>query len=210
VFDADQTYGFGTPQALEANYAKYEGRDIHVNYISQINEGLQKICVVCQSSKKGSDFEHIFVSGDVMRVGVSNEKTSVDLRAISVRPCFEGHSALMMVIYQLFKIASPSRMVFVRDCLPKTVAVLEHILNKFGILKVDYDNGEKYPDCYFSTMNVRLTAADFGIANAIIESDSSPLIQLNPHAFPTAAQLNDEEYVEEYFNSKHRRKNALV
>ena len=199
VFSAAQIALFGTPLELEAVYAKYAAK-IAENYVSTINKNLAIMWDKCQFSATRGAYTSIGSNSDVVNMNILKGATCIDLRNISVRPCFEGYGTLTLVIYQLLKIAYTLNIPFVciRGCLPKTVAILKYKFEQFGIFEID-----KYNDCFLCTEKLRLTASDLGIAHKIIESDESSSIQLDPLMFPTAAELNNDEYVETHFESNY-------
>ena len=202
TFNADQIAAFGTPKELEAVYAKRTA-DINENYISQINTNFRDIWDICQHIVKNGAFTGVWAYSDVTAIRAINEHNSIDLRNISVRPCFEGYSMFTIVVYQLLKIAYALNKPFVcvRNCLPKTVAIMKYKFERFSVFEIDVkkEKYDDYPDCYLHTNKVRLTAADLGISHRIIESNESCLIQLDPRTFPTAGELNDDDYVETHF-----------
>ena len=206
IYDPEQTAVYGTPLNLEEQFAE-TAEHIRENYISQINVNFGEIWETCQIKVKKGNYTGSWPYSDVISVRPLNEYNSVDIRHISVRPCFEGYGMFTITVYQMLKIAYALNKpyVYVRDCLPKTVAIMKYNFQRYGILQIDQKREEKgvhYPDCRLYTLEKRLTAADLGIAHKIIELKSKSLIQLNPDAFPTAAELNDDDYVETHFHPK--------
>ena len=210
VFDPLQKSTFGDPRELERWFQGHRGEFISAGYITtQINPMLASISEfvekATESTAPACSIKTFWT--DVMRVTIIVDSQDDDpakgrtlmLGYIGVRPCFEGNGMLSIIVFQLLMTAlyigdTIITKVLVAECVPKTVDILRH---KFGSL-VTVGEGET-PHVYFNDLERAadiVTADMLGIDLKIKSYEYFGILGLRPRAFPSAAKLNDPEWVE--------------
>jgi hypothetical protein len=163
---------------IEQEFQRTVGTGPGPNYIASINHMLAAFGRECNDKKI---YEHRDIQKQTDTVFmhlcllVKNDVSTVELKRIAVRPCFEGNHIVTILIYQTIRLGlamDATRMVI--SC-PKARWVAEQ---KLGASSFD-----KLKELY------EATPADWlGISDAIADEEHTVLI-LDPSTFPSAATL---------------------
>ena len=179
MWQAGNLANYAGAAALEVEFQRTTGSEPGPHYIESINHMLAAFGRECDDKKlyekrdleKQTDtvFMHLcFLSKD--------DVTTVELKRIHVRPCFEGNHIITILIYQTIRFGlaiNATRMVI--SC-PKARQVAER--------KLGGTTFEKLLHLYYSTSSVAL-----GISDAIADEEHT-VLKLNPVAFPPASVLH--------------------
>ena len=164
---------------IEQEFQRTVGMGPGPNYIASINHMLAAFGRECNDKKI---YEHRDIQKQTDTVFmhlcllVKNDVSTVELKRIAVRPCFEGNHIVTILIYQTIRLGlamDATRMVI--SC-PKARWVAEQKLgaSSFDKLKELYET----------------TPADWlGISDAIADEEHT-VLTLDPSAFPLASTLN--------------------
>ena len=203
-YDRTQRSYFDSPQAVESSFRKHVSEHISRAYVTHLNRLLKDVAVFCMTSRPPC--AHMEKWSDVLYVEISlqtNKKGQLNLwlHCILVRPCFQGHGMLTLLVYQMLVCAQQRgniRKVIVQKCVPTTLAILHR---KFGHLPCHQTrhNPPNFVFTHLSTMDLSSTISGL---DAKIESRDGVLMTLRASAFPTSKQLNRPEWVEEDFINK--------
>jgi hypothetical protein len=206
TFDSDQSQTFRSPKKLDS---KFYFKDIRAEYLQNVNRLLQQIyqaChmhVVCIENARGRE---VVEQADVLLVQLHVDYNVILMDVIAIRPCFAGYRLLLVVIYVLVKAACETgKTLVVQKCFPKMLAVLKRHFD--GLVR--YNDRISNPDCVFDNhrlMHATVTPSSLGIQD-MIEENESGMVQLRLGAFPLAADLNDQAFVNAHFKhilSKHK------
>ena len=213
MYDERATRVFGTPEQLEATYQKHRGPDIHENYLEQMEQVFVRVRDVCKTPMWVRLQEEIVALTDTAELAIEVTHEFIALHVISIRPCFERNSMLVIVVYQLLRLAVlyQKSKVVVTLCGPKTVDVLRSKFDDLDVMEVRYTATEG-TCCVFADMRrvrVRVNARALGIEHRV-GTRADGLLQLKREAFPTAQQLNDAKYVDDVFSLRGREQNPFV
>ena len=203
--DPSQMIHFDTAEIFDRSFTYTK---IRRNYVLLVNALLGRIDQACRLEKPldepGDEWstEIVVDQMDVVTLQIESSYDAIVLDIIGVRPCFVGHRMFLVVMYQLIRLAcATGKVLIVKTCYPRTLAILKKYFVAGGML--DYDGDARYPDCVFRNhlaMRRLVTPAFLGISRIITE-DRDGLVQLRADALPPAAALNDQAFVDRYFSS---------
>jgi hypothetical protein len=209
VLDRQQVRYFGLPQDVETSFREYRGKDISPDYLDGVHTQFAKIVAACRSFPPDApprDTRSIGNVSDVVDLVIAIiNKNEIQLDWIAVRPCFEGHGTLTLVVYQLVLAARALGFprVSVRMCCNKTCGVLDH---KFDDAVVRSPDRLTPNYTILDVWHPRLSERGLDLTGKLMNNspfDPSGALWLNPAAFPTAAQLNDANWVSARFRAKY-------
>ena len=131
--------------------------------------------------------------------GSERHRNWVCVRNMNTRPCFAGHHFALVFVYWVMKCCVRfNRRFVIVDPLETTLKlVAKYFAGMFNRL----DEFDKNIICDMQKA-ATCTPADIGIARLF--TIENHMITLQPAAFPTAAQLNSEEYVQKHNEKKKR------
>ena len=203
VFDGPQKVHFDSPEAQELMFKKHHGVDIGPGYLESVHALFKEIVVNCYFPPEAPEGAERYIKrySEVLYLNlVIYNKRSISLYWIVVRPCFEGHGMLALVMYQLALAACAAGIpqVGIYSCCPKTEDALVHT---FGLDVECMLGHEGLPDYIIRDPgHLRMPK---GLVGKIDDSDIQEGIWLKPEAYPTAEQLNSQKYVTDYFHQKY-------
>jgi hypothetical protein len=209
TFDESQKKQFGTPEKLEQFFQKETRREfIDTEYLSDLNDLLQEIHQTF-SQYKDNSYEAINETCGVLNVDTimyyndDDDKYTIALEIVRVRPCFASQKIFTILVYLLLKLACSRRdvnEVRIEACTDATVTILKKKFKTMVTHNIEPETG--LSNCIFSdfdSIRAQVTPKSLGIDMKVVENPTDESLQLVESQFPTAEQLNDDKWVEEHY-----------
>jgi hypothetical protein len=202
VQDPLQLSVFGNPARYEQHFQVLPGnqQNISPDYILRVNSMLRQINNTCHIT--GARERQLTVANDVIEIEFLVTNTELILSFVNIRPCFMKRKLFQILMLQLLRSASmTNKRLIISSCFPATLAILQHFF-KANLMTVEPpDQWVAHPTCIFHDFAamMRITPEYLRIPHGMVTIGQNGLVQLQVHAFPTSAQLNDQHYVDTYY-----------
>jgi hypothetical protein len=200
VYSPSQQEHFALPQSIEQNFRGMYSDNISDEYLDGINTLLKELADACNQAT--SQTTYYGGEAEVVTIRVKINLSSLQLEAIIVRPCFEGHGMLAIIVYQLVKAAQNKQIPYVQinQCCDKTINVLHYL---FRSLLTVIPIANHLPTCRISNL-WQISAAYLRLNEKADCTEDA--IKLKHVAFPTATQLNNQAYVSAHYHTKYAKR----
>ena len=129
-----------------------------------------------------------------------NYHEKIELRTFEVRPCFAGHSLALIFMYWMQRLCHQHKMEL---CINTPLGPSRQLIQKYFPGAVKGENSMYFLDTQ-NEMPIPSKIANLIEFEFDYETEQEE-IRLRVDEFPTAAQLNDPQYIENHFNESNNR-----
>jgi hypothetical protein len=183
--DENQWAAFGSPEVLEASFAKRHGSEVASDYVAKLERCLQGLSDWIASENKMGETYTGECSVVFFEVVYPNDNTYINLRLIKVRPCASGLRILKVVLYVLWRHAKVKHLhLGVKIPLPKTQTELKRISGHF-----------EQEGSFSCLLHSFLETVNFNLEDKIdvkrTLGTNALTVHLAPEKWPTVNEMND-------------------
>jgi hypothetical protein len=189
TYENDQAAIFKSPETIEAEFSRTQGKDIPEAYVQRLQQFLEDIHFYIISDERGTQS----FACNIVKASIGNYGDRVEFHVVTVRPCAERMGILGLVTFQVLKSAA-SREKYVMAVLPvdKIASMVKKLSSDDSINpSIDVD------------IIQTITPETLKIGHLITEqTGGSGVIQLNSEKFPSARDMNNPEAVRQRLMSR--------
>jgi len=228
VYDTAQKLSYESPLAIESDFSRKCGENMEDDYLAKVHDLFERLIqtgLKLQQNKRYEDSASLILEySDVVCIRGFNiyiktreedKVPRIELQSIVMRPCFQGYGMFTIVIYQLIRIALALHIkeVHMVECHSTMERIIRSKFKHHALLLPPTDDDEGLPTYVIANLAsitpafLRIETKLWTVEEAKQVRDLLPydtsvydlLVCLNPSAFPTAAQLNDQLAVDRHY-----------
>jgi hypothetical protein len=190
TYDNDQAAIFKSPETIEAEFSRTQGKDIPKEYVERLQQFLEDIHSYIISNERGIQS----FACNIVKASIGNHGNRVEFHVVTVRPCAERMGILGLVTFQVLKSAA--------SCNKFVMAVLP--VDKIAsMVKTLSPNDTSINPSIDVDIIQTITPETLKIGHLITEqTGGSGVIQLNSEKFPSAHDMNNPEAVRQRLMSR--------
>lgn len=211
IFTYEQFITFDSPEVYNAKF--FRCAMIPSNYGERTNELLRRIDHVCrfksittttttteeEEEQEEWTTESIREANDIVYLELDSTNNEIIVKIVGIRPCFAGHHFFMILVYKLFRLACITNKILVfATCYPLTYNALMRHFSDVVDRNLSFDTTLVFSNHH--ALLAYITSEYLNIAHLVFEN-SKGVIQIKTLQFPSARQLNDQDYVDEYYQN---------